>query len=125
MASNLPADAHTSATGPTSSAPSSTPRASTSLSGSSAFPTTLWSEVRRAAHDDGTKARESLEKLCRAYWYPLYAFVRRLGNDHHDAQELTQGFFQHLLGHQLLARADELRGRFRTFLLTLCKSFLR
>src|SRR5262245_322266 len=91
----------------------------------SAMPTTSWTEVRRAAQGGDTQASASLERLCRLYWYPLYALVRGLGNSHDDAQELTQGFFEHLLGQQLLARADQMRGRFRNYLLLSCKSFIR
>ena len=66
----------------------------------------------------------ALETLCQTYWYPLYAFVRhRVGNDH-EAQDLTQAFFERLLENQTLAGADPDRGRFRAFLLTACDRFL-
>ena len=58
-----------------------------------------------------------MEKLCRTYWYPLYAYVRRRGYDPEDAQDLTQEFFAQLLRKNLPARADHARGKFRTFLL--------
>jgi DNA-directed RNA polymerase specialized sigma24 family protein len=86
------------------------------------FTTTLWGVVRLAGNGDGTQAGQALESLCRRYWYPLYAYSRRKGNGPEAAQDLTQGFFAHLLSHQLLARADENRGKFRSFLL---KSFTR
>jgi RNA polymerase sigma-70 factor (ECF subfamily) len=62
--------------------------------------------------------------LCRTYWYPLYASVRRRGHSPEDAQDLTQAFFAHLLEKQTLALADRERGLFRTFLLTALKNFL-
>lgn len=70
------------------------------------------------------RGEEALEKLCRAYWYPLYAFVRRLGHDSHDAQDLVQSFFAICLEKNYLGGADRNRGRFRTFLLVALKRFL-
>ena len=70
-----------------------------------------------------TSAR-ALETLCRAYWYPLYAYVRRRGHGAEDARDLTQGFFAALLGKQALARADRERGKFRTFLLGSLNNYL-
>ena len=69
-------------------------------------------------------AEEALEQLCRNYWYPLYAFVRRQGRDPEEAQDLTQGFFARLLQKEYISLADPARGRFRSFLLTSLKSFL-
>lgn len=69
------------------------------------------------------QAAEALEKLCRAYWYPLYAYVRRQ-NSPEDAQDLTQDFFSRLLEKNYLAKADRDRGRFRTFLLGSLKNFM-
>ncbi len=69
-------------------------------------------------------AQEALEKLCRTYWYPLYAFARRQGNSPEDAQDLTQDFFSRLLEKNYLAKADPDRGRFRTFLLRSLKNFM-
>jgi len=70
------------------------------------------------------QAEEALEKLCGAYWYPLYAFVRRQGNSPEDAEDLTQQFFFRLLEKDYLSRADRERGKFRTFLLSSMKNFL-
>jgi RNA polymerase sigma factor (sigma-70 family) len=70
------------------------------------------------------QAANALEKLCRTYWYPLYAFVRRQGRNVHDTQDLIQAFFAHVLEKNSLAAADPLRGKFRTFLLTALKHFL-
>lgn len=65
----------------------------------------------------------ALEQLCRAYWYPLYSFVRRRGLSAHDAEDLIQAFFSFLLEKDVIARADRERGRFRTFLLTALQNF--
>lgn len=70
------------------------------------------------------EAGEALEKLCRAYWYPLYAYVRRRGFNEHDAQDLTQGFFAHLFEHQSLQRVSRDKGRFRSFLLASLNYFI-
>ena len=69
-------------------------------------------------------ARESLAELCGAYWYPLYAYIRRRGNNHEQARDLTQDFFARALEKGLLAEADPSRGRFRSFLRTVCAHFL-
>lgn len=88
------------------------------------FTTTHWSIVLAAGTGSAPAAREALERLCRTYWYPLYAFVRRRGHSPADAQDLTQGFFASLLEHDLVARADRQAGRFRSFLLGSLKHFL-
>jgi RNA polymerase sigma-70 factor (ECF subfamily) len=88
------------------------------------FVTTHWSVVLSAGRSDTTRARAALARLCQTYWYPLYAHVRRRGHSAHDAQDLTQEFFAHLLGRQSLAAADPGRGRFRSFLLTALNHFL-
>jgi RNA polymerase sigma-70 factor (ECF subfamily) len=89
-----------------------------------AFVTTRWSVVLAAGRSDTTRAQAALEKLCRAYWYPLYAYARRRGYTVEDAQDLTQEFFARVLEHHWLARADQAKGRFRTFLLTAMERFL-
>jgi RNA polymerase sigma factor (sigma-70 family) len=88
------------------------------------FPRTHWSVVLSASDPGGSGAAEALEKLCRIYWYPLYAYVRRRGKPPPDAQDLTQEFFARLLARHWLERADQTRGRFRTFLLTALERFL-
>jgi RNA polymerase sigma-70 factor (ECF subfamily) len=88
------------------------------------FVTTHWSVVLHAGQQDSPKAVEALEELCQAYWYPLYAYVRRQGHGPSDAQDLTQEFFARMLEHNYLKLADSKRGRFRTFLLTSVKHFL-
>jgi RNA polymerase sigma factor (sigma-70 family) len=87
------------------------------------FATTHWSVVL-AAGQDSPKTDQALETLCRAYWYPLYAFVRRQGYNPPDAQDLTQAFFARLLEKKYLGLADPDRGRFRSFLLSALKHFL-
>lgn len=88
------------------------------------FRTTHWSLVLTAGHGASPGARAALETLCRTYWYPLYAYVRRLGYRPEDAQDLTQGFFARLLERDFFARAQRERGRFRSFLLTALKHHL-
>jgi RNA polymerase sigma factor (sigma-70 family) len=88
-----------------------------------AFVTTHWSVVL-SARGDSTRARPALEKLCAAYWYPLYAFVRRCGHSPHDAEDLVQSFFTRCLEGGFLAEADQAKGRFRSFLLVLLKRHL-
>ena len=89
-----------------------------------AFVTTHWSVVLSAQDRDSPEAREALETLCRSYWFPLYAFVRRQGRSPHDAQDLTQEFFARLLEKEYLKSAKPEKGRFRTFLLVALKRFL-
>jgi len=88
------------------------------------FATTHWSVVLMAGQDSSPAAQEALEHLCRNYWYPLYAYVRRQGHQPEDAQDLTQAFFARFLERKCLRLADRERGRFRTFLLTSLKHFL-
>jgi len=90
----------------------------------SLFATTHWSVVVAAGDAGSPQAHEALERLCQSYWYPLYAYVRRLGRSPHDAQDLTQEFFLQLLEHGYLARADPRKGRFRSFLLVALNHFL-
>lgn len=93
-------------------------------SGGGDFTTTHWSVVLRAGDGDTPQASAALEALCRSYWYPLYAYVRRQGHSPHDAQDLTQEFFARLLERKYIRHADRNQGRFRTFLLTSLKHFL-
>lgn len=90
----------------------------------SIFATTQWSIVVAAGEMGAHEARLALAQLCETYWYPLYAYVRRRVGNVHEAQDLTQAFFCHLLEKQTIARADRSRGRFRTFLVTALKNFL-
>jgi RNA polymerase sigma factor (sigma-70 family) len=90
----------------------------------SLFVTTHWSVVLAARDKASPVSAEALETLCRRYWYPLYAFVRRVGNSPHDAEDLTQEFFSRLLQKAWLDAAEQGRGRFRTFLVMAMKRFL-
>lgn len=85
----------------------------------STFQTTRWTLVVKLCEEGAADERERiLAQLCHAYWFPLYGYARRSGKSPHDAEDLTQGFFQHALGSDLFARARQDRGRLRTFLLT-------
>jgi RNA polymerase sigma factor (sigma-70 family) len=88
------------------------------------FVTTHWSIVLEAKGNDSTRAGDALEKLCRIYWRPLYAFIRRNGYNATDAQDLTQEFFARLLSKDYLRHLRDQRGKFRSFLLTFVKHFL-
>jgi len=88
------------------------------------FLTTHWSVVLQAGQGNSLEAHEAFEKLCRSYWYPLYAYVRRKGHGPHDAQDLTQDFFARFLERKYVSLADRSRGKFRSFLLTSLQHFL-
>jgi DNA-directed RNA polymerase specialized sigma24 family protein len=85
---------------------------------------TQWGLVAAASAEDAAESRAALEELYRLYSYPVYAFVRRRGYGPHDAQDVTQDFFVHLLEKGTLSRADSQRGRFRNFLLGALEHFL-
>jgi RNA polymerase sigma factor (sigma-70 family) len=87
------------------------------------FATTHWSVVLDA-QSESPAAHEALEKLCRTYWRPLYAFVRQQGYTHEEAEDLTQGFFAVLLERKGLDTLRKERGRLRSFLLVSLKHFL-
>ena len=89
--------------------------------GRSQFTTTHWSVVLAAAGDEPA----ALERLCRTYWRPLYVVAQRLGHCQPDAQDLTQAFFEQFLQKGYIRAADPQRGRFRTFLFTSFRHFLR
>jgi len=88
------------------------------------FATTHWSVVLAAGDPASPKARAALETLCRTYWYPLYAYLRRIGHAPEDAEDLVQGFFLHLLRREVLHSIQREGGRFRSFLLGTLKHFL-
>ena len=71
----------------------------------------------RAAQSQAQGGPSALAELCRLYWYPLYIFARRHGHSPEDAQDLTQGFYLHLLERKALTGVDRLKGKFRSFLL--------
>lgn len=87
--------------------------------------TTRWSLVLAAGSAQSKEARGALETLCQAYWFPLYAYARRKGNAPELATDLVQSFFLHLLERSTLDRADQTRGRFRSFLLKGFQNFVR
>jgi RNA polymerase sigma factor (sigma-70 family) len=89
-----------------------------------AFQTTRWTLVERANGALDAEAAAALATLCDAYWYPIYAFIRRSGHGPHDAEDLTQGFFARLLEKDILAAADPAKGKLRTFLLTCVRNYL-
>jgi RNA polymerase sigma factor (sigma-70 family) len=88
------------------------------------FRPTRWSVVLLSAQSQAPGSKAALATLCSLYWYPLYAFVRRRGYNPEEAQDLTQGFFLHLLDHKALAQVDPLRGKFRSFLLASIQNYL-
>lgn len=92
--------------------------------GREAFATTRWSMVFRASDAEDNRAQRDLEDVCRACWYPIYAFVRRQGYSPEDSQDLAQGFFEHVLRNNVLSHADPERGRFRSFLLGSLRHFV-
>jgi RNA polymerase sigma-70 factor (ECF subfamily) len=88
------------------------------------FASTHWSLVLQARDRASPQADEALAALCRTYWYPLYAFIRRQSRSPADAEELTQEFFARFLEKDFLGTVDRDRGKFRAFLLACCKHFL-
>ena len=88
------------------------------------FPTTCWGRIRAAGDPDAPEARAALEGLCRDYWYPLYAFIRRKGHDPETARDLVQGLFAGLLEREDLRGLEPERGRFRSFLMACCSHYL-
>ena len=78
------------------------------------FPSTHWSIVLAATDGASEHARDSLEKLCRTYWYPIYALVRHRGHSPHDSEDLVQGFFAHVLEKEVLNHVNREKGRFRS-----------
>jgi RNA polymerase sigma factor (sigma-70 family) len=88
------------------------------------FNTTHWSVIIAAGDQATLASRAALENLCRAYWRPIYAYVRQRGHRPEEAEDLTQAFFEHVLERKLFSVADRRRGRFRTFLLHCCEYFI-
>jgi len=93
--------------------------------GGAGFQTTHWTLVLRAGETQSdTSAQKALSNFCEAYWPPLYAFLRHRGHASPEAQDLVQGFFAHLLEQNTLSRADQEKGKLRTFLLGSLQNFL-
>ena len=92
--------------------------------GTSRFTTTHWSMVLAAGDSSSPKHREALSTLCQQYWFPLYAYLRRRGNDRHQAEDLTQAFFVQMLDKHRLRGIRTKSGKFRSFLLASLKNFV-
>jgi DNA-directed RNA polymerase specialized sigma24 family protein len=92
--------------------------------GAASFHTTQWTVVLTAAQSQVQGGPAALAELCRLYWYPLYVFARHRGHSPDDSQDLTQGFFLHLLEHRALSHVDRLKGKFRSFLLASFQNYL-
>ena len=90
----------------------------------SQFTTTHWSVVLAAGDNGSDESSTALAELCRNYWHPIYAFIRRRGHDVAEAQDLTQEFFYRLLDKSYLSAVDHTKGRFRSFLLAAVEHFL-
>ncbi len=73
--------------------------------------------------DSATK-RRALEDLCQLYWNPVFAFIQAQGHSEHDAEDLTQGFFEHFLAREDFGKTDESRGKLRNYLLISVKHYL-
>ncbi len=95
-----------------------------SIGAARVFSTTRWSVVAACLQDDQAKARVALSELCQAYWRPVYACIRHHGHSVHDAQDLTQEFFVHLLKGKWLDQLDAAKGRFRSYLSVALRHFL-
>jgi RNA polymerase sigma factor (sigma-70 family) len=92
--------------------------------GADRFHTTQWTVVLLSAQSQAPGCKQALAELCKAYWYPIYSFIRHRGHSPEDAQDLTQGFFLHLLEHKALSRVDRQKGKFRSFLLASLQNYL-
>jgi len=88
------------------------------------FATTQWSVVLAAGRSSSPQHKQALETLCRSYWFPLYAYLRRRGYETQQAEDHVQGFFAHILEKHDLSSADPEYGKFRSFLLIRLKSFV-
>jgi RNA polymerase sigma factor (sigma-70 family) len=94
------------------------------VEGGARFHTTQWTVVMQAAQSNTAAAMAALAELYQIYWFPLYAFARRRGHSPHDAQDLTQGFFVDLMGRKALTQVDQMKGKFRSFLLASFQNYL-
>jgi RNA polymerase sigma factor (sigma-70 family) len=95
-----------------------------SAEGAASFHTRRWTIVVRAAESQAQGGQSALAELCRLYWHPLYIFARRRGHSPNDAQDLTQGFFLHVVEHRAFKGVDRLKGKFRSFLLASFQNYL-
>lgn len=90
----------------------------------SAFPTTHWTLVQAVQHGDPGAAARAMEELCKGYWYPIYAFLRRSGHSQEDAQDFTQAFFHRLITEEAILTARQENGKLRSYLLGVLKRLL-
>jgi RNA polymerase sigma-70 factor (ECF subfamily) len=88
------------------------------------FDSTCWSVVLAASDGTDPRARDALDELCRAYWYPIYAYIRRTGHSADDGLDLTQGFFGRVVADGFLDGVAPKKGKFRAYLLACCRHFL-
>jgi DNA-directed RNA polymerase specialized sigma24 family protein len=88
------------------------------------FRTTHWNAVLLSAQSQAPGSQDALAELCRIYWYPIYAFVRRRRHDAEEAQDLTQGFLLHLLDHKALRQVSPVKGKFRSFITASLQNYL-
>ena len=89
------------------------------------MPSTHWSVIFQAGQAGSPQAQQALDTLCRSYWYPVYAFLRRRGHPCHEAQDLTQGFFAHLLRQDSFTAVERVEGiKFRSWLLGTLRNFI-
>ena len=100
------------------------PQSSARNSKIQAFPSTQWTLVQRIQCGSVEDARQAMEAICRRYWYPVYSFLRRSGHAQHDAEDLTQMFFEKLIEEHSMKDVREERGRLRAFLLGVLKRSL-
>jgi RNA polymerase sigma-70 factor (ECF subfamily) len=88
------------------------------------FPSTHWTDIMVARREGSAAATEALNRLCTAYWYPVYAYIRRKGHSEEDAEDIVQAFFFHVLERNLLGAADRTKGKFRSYVLGSLNYFL-
>ena len=97
---------------------------SSTPTGTSRFATTHWSVVLAAGDSSSPQHEQALSRLCQAYWFPLYAYLRRRGHDRHQAEDWTQAFFTQMLDKRRLSGVSPKPGKFRSFLLASLKNFV-
>ena len=85
---------------------------------SSPFPTTHWTLIQSVQEGTPEEAAKAMEEICKNYWFPIYAYLRRSGRSAHDAEDITQAFFQQLIEDETIKNARQARGKLRSFLLT-------
>lgn len=88
------------------------------------FPKTRWTLVYECCNGSDDSSQRARTEMCKLYWYPLYAYARRCGNEHPEAEDMTQGFFMNLLSKRYLDAVEESKGKLRTFLLVAMKNYM-